>query len=73
MSNLLTCNGAITYSAQGYADCLAGWTVVQYVPPFAITDIDPLVFVTYVGSGFFLLLPLYVAIIGGRVILKSIH
>jgi len=73
MSSSIICDGLVTQSGAGAAQCATGWSVVEYALPFQITDVDPVVFAAYVGAGFFILLPLYAAVIGCRVLIKSIN
>ena len=69
MATTLSCGGTITLNNQGSPLCDTGWILE---PVFDISQLDPVTVAAYVGGGFFLLLPLWVAVIGGRALIQSI-
>lgn len=72
MGSLGVCNGVID-TVNGRLRCSIEWEVVEYVPPFEVTMLQPETVAAFVGSGFFILTPLWVAMYGGRVLLTAIR
>lgn len=71
MADLIICEGIVTLDNQGDPECSTGWVAIEYVPPFnPATDLDPVEIAGFVGAGFFVLLPLWVAVYGGRALLN---
>jgi hypothetical protein len=71
VATIAICQGIID-NRNDRAICDTGWEVAAHVAPFNITDVDPVVFVTYLGSGFFLMLPLWAATIGLRTLIHAV-
>lgn len=46
--------------------CDAGWQIVEYVPPFEVSTLDPVTVALFVGSGFFILVPIWLAVYSVR-------
>ena len=66
----------ITFSASGAPLCgnlNMEWSIVVDPSQSELFVVDPVDAVTFIGSGFFILLPLWAAMYGGRVLLKSIN
>jgi hypothetical protein len=75
MATVLTCQSEWQIQSNGNVRCfdyLTGPSPVEYIPPFDISTLQPEMVVAFVGSGFFILLPLWVAVYGGRVLLTAI-
>lgn len=72
MSSVLICSGDVT-TDQGHALCSTGWELAPHVPPFDISQLDPALIATMLGSGLFIMLPIWAAMVGGRAILNSIR
>lgn len=54
--------------------CDTGWSVVAMTAPeFDPGDLDPALIAGAVGTGFFIMLPLWVAVLGGRKLLDAIR
>jgi hypothetical protein len=69
---VLGCSGPVTISVDDVPACADGWVLTEVNAPLdvaAITADLP----AFVGSGFFILLPLWVAVYGGRAILNAIR
>lgn len=65
----LLCEGVIESHANGnHYTCSTGFVDLGT----GGTAIDPVLAAGYIGAGFFALLPLWVAIIGGRALLRAI-
>lgn len=73
MSYSAVCAGPITEDASGAAICVDGWQQVVHAAPFDWSMIDPVLIAAYLGSGFFIMLPIWVAIVGGRALIHAIH
>ena len=73
MSNYAVCPGPITTDVDGHLLCVDGWQSAVVSVPFDVSAIDPGTAAAFIGSGFFILLPLWAAVYGGRVLLNAIH
>jgi hypothetical protein len=74
MATHLYCQGTITFNdAKGKVFCSTGWEQAPALEQFDISALDPQLIALMMGSGFFIMVPLWVAIVGGRAILQSIH
>lgn len=71
--DVLVCPGPVTLTGEGAPLCVDGWTVQPYVAPFDPSQLDPTTIAACVGVGFFVLLPLWVAVYGGRALLSVIR
>jgi hypothetical protein len=72
MENFLTCRGELTQSNSGVPSCSGIWEYVLMTPTLQVSDLDPFTVASFVGAGFFVLLPLWVGVTGGKALLKSI-
>jgi len=70
---VLNCPGLVTEDlTDHYPVCVDGWAVTVVDDPFDISQLDPVEIAGFVGSGFFVLIPLWVAVIGGTYLLKAL-
>lgn len=72
----LVCPGELTYVSGDPGDyssyyCDAGFIIHNL--QFSATELDPVLIAGAVGAGFFSLIPLWLAIIGGRFLLRAIR
>lgn len=72
MSTTPICSGSITIGNDGQALCSTGWEIAAYVAPFHISQLDPVAIASYIGSGFFVLVPIWAAVVGCRALLDAI-
>ena len=74
MALVIVCEGVITFDNQGGPSCSTGFVEMQYLPYVQSVSelVDPLEAAAFVGSGFFILLPLWAAMYGGRVLINAI-
>lgn len=78
MSTIAYCTGQIVeaeFQGQpivGSVSCSTGWITAAYVPPFDVSQIDPLVFSGFFLAGFVLFLTPYSAAWGLAQIVKAI-
>lgn len=68
---VLSCSGPVTVDVTHVPACADGWVLTQ-IDPFDVSQIDPVQVAGFVGSGFFILLPLWAAVIGGKTLYQSI-
>ncbi len=77
----LACDGVIVFSgSQSQTDdisqyeCSSGWIIeldnLSFEPA---QDLDPVMIASAIGVGFFVLLPLWAAVYGGKMLIKSIQ
>jgi hypothetical protein len=71
----VTCGeNQITFTANGAPRCgstNSEWTIMVDPSQQELFVVDPATAATFIGSGFFILLPLWAALYGGRVLLNS--
>ena len=79
MSTIVYCTGQIveaTFAAdpiEGAVSCPSGWVTAAYVPPFDVSQIDPLVFSEFFLAGFVLFLTPYAAAWGLAQLVKAVR
>lgn len=73
MSSIVYCSGQIVSGVDGSVSCPSGWITAAYVPPFDVSQIDPLVMSEFFIAGFILFLTPYAAAWGMAQIVKSIR
>lgn len=73
----LFCDGQIVYIGPDPADlasyeCSVGWST-RPTTQFDVADLDPVLIAGAIGAGFFVLVPLWAAILGLRYLIRAIH
>lgn len=74
MASYYRCDGNVNTDGQGRISCTTDWLVImpgESVDGSFPIGVEPSTAVGFVGAGFFLLLPLWVAMIGGRALLRA--
>lgn len=68
------CDVDLIYSTSTQLVCSSGWRLVSVLATeFNPNEIDPVLMAGAIGAGFFMLLPLWFAISGGRKLLSVIR
>jgi hypothetical protein len=79
MSTIVYCSGQIVeaqFQGQpivGSVSCPSGWITAAYVPPFDVSQIDPLVMSEFFGAGFVLFITPYAAAWALSILLKPLR
>lgn len=71
--NIATCAGIISQDANGNTVCSTGWQQSVLAVPFDPSTLDPLLIAGAVGTGFFILVPVWAAALGVKYLLKFIN
>lgn len=74
MAVAIVCSGTVTESG-GVPQCSEAWQIVDYstVVPFDPSQLDPATLGAMFGAGFLVLVPIWAACIGVRVLLNLVR